>query len=254
MTKTAMRKRWIDPSFLATLPVARDRIPKPDELRSLDLRGVPKLANGEPLWHFRIQGAAGAEDIDVSFGDGVLWVSDSKVSRLSAVEFKFDRASRFSKSTFVDCDFSRARFRLNMVDVNFVNCRFEESTFAGGFNEYGLKRCSFDQCIFAGAAWKNPYVFATTFTTCYFADVEFHNALIAGFKHQDCVGVEDIKFVECEVRSIIDLRSGERREVKKGSGVVLKHLEPPRAPEATPGPLSSSATPYPLHAKYQSGR
>jgi uncharacterized protein YjbI with pentapeptide repeats len=211
MTKAAMRKRWSDPSFLATLPVARDKIPKPAELRSLDLRGVPKLANGEPLWHFKIQRAGAAEDIDVSFGDGVLWVSDSKVSRLSAVEFKFDRASFFNKSTFVDCDFSRARFRLDMVDVNFVNCRFEKSTFAGGFHEYGLKRCSFERCAFTGSAWKNPYIFATTFTGCDFCDMEFHNALIAGFKHQDCSGVEEISFVECEIRSVIDLRTRERR-------------------------------------------
>lgn len=211
MTKAAMRKRWSDPSFLATLPITRDKNPKPAELRSLDLRGVPKLANGEPLWHFKIQGANAAEDIDVSFGDGVLWVSDSRVSRLSAVEFKFDRASWFNKSTFADCDFSKARFRLDMIDVSFVNCRFDGSTFAGGFNEYGLKRCSFDKCSFVGAAWKNPYVFATTFTACDFTNVEFHNALIAGFKHQDCAGVENIKFVECEIRSLIDLRSGERR-------------------------------------------
>lgn len=210
MTKAALRKRWSDPAFLAALPIPLDRIPKPNELRSLDLRGIPKLFNEEPLGHFKIQNAR-AENIDVSFGDGVLWVDDSEVTKLSAIQFKFDRASWFHKCVFEDCDFTEARFRLNMVDVRFVNCHLDRSTFAGGFNEYGLKRCSFEKCTFNDAVWKNPYVFATTFTACDFTNVEFRNALIAGFKHQDCTGVDKIKFVECEVRSIIDLRTGERR-------------------------------------------
>jgi uncharacterized protein YjbI with pentapeptide repeats len=204
MTKSALRKRWCDPSFLAALPLPRDRVPQSAELRSLDLRGVPKLANAEPLWHFKVQDAK-ASDIDVSFGDGVLWVSDSEVSRLVAVDFKFDRASWFSKSTFVDCDFARARFRLDMRDASFVNCRLDGSMFAGGFREYGLKRCSFDGCTFRGAAWKNNYILASTFTKCDFTGMEFQGALITGFKHKDCTAIAEIKFTDCEVRSIIDL-------------------------------------------------
>src|SRR5262245_8001903 len=100
MTKAALRKRWSDPAFLATLPIPLDRIPKPDELRlldSLDLRGIPKLFNAESLGHFKIQNAQAA-NIDMSFGDGVLWVNDSEVTKLSAIQFKFDRASWFHKS------------------------------------------------------------------------------------------------------------------------------------------------------------
>jgi uncharacterized protein YjbI with pentapeptide repeats len=210
MTKAALRKRWSDPAFLAALPIPLDRIPKSDELKSLDLRGVPKLFNAEPLGHFKIQNAR-AENIDMSFGDGVLWVSHSEVIKLAAVQFKFDRASWFHKSVFLDSDFTGARFRLNVLDVSFVNCRFDDSTYAGGFNEYGFKRCSFERCSFKGSVWKNNYIFATTFTACDFANMEFHNALIAGLKHQDCGGVEEIKFEQCELRSIINLRTGERR-------------------------------------------
>src|SRR5437870_6564222 len=97
MTKSALRKRWRDPAFLAKLPIPLDREPSANQLRSLDLRGVPKLANGDPLWHFVIRKAK-VEDIDVSFGDGVLRVYDSEISRLTARQFKFDQASTFMKS------------------------------------------------------------------------------------------------------------------------------------------------------------
>jgi hypothetical protein len=210
MTKAGLRKRWSDPAFLGSLPIPLDRPPKSEELRALDLRGIPKLFNDEPLGHFKIQ-SVHAESIDVSFGDGALWVNESEVRKLTATQFKFDRASWFHKSVFEECDFTDARFRLNMIDVRFVNCCLNGSTFAGGHNEYGLKRCTFEKCTFVGAVWKNPYIFATTFTACDLTNVEFHNALIAGFKHQDCIGVDKIEFVQCEVRSIIDLRTGERR-------------------------------------------
>ena len=198
------QKRWRDPSFLAALPIPRDRLPTSDQLRALDLRGVPQLANGEPLWHFAIHSAK-AEKIDVSFGDGVLSVHASEVRQLTACEFRFDRASRFSKSVFTDCDFTDARFKLDITDAVFMNCCFARSIFAGGIREYGLRRCRFENCVFRGAVWKNTYVLASSFIACDFSEMKFHNALIAGFKHRDCAGIADIEFVDCEVRSILTI-------------------------------------------------
>jgi len=87
MTKTQLRKRWSDANFVDQLTIPRDRMPKPSELGGLDLRGVPKLANGEPFWHFAIRDAA-TQDIDLSFGDGCLIISGSSVSKLCLEEFR----------------------------------------------------------------------------------------------------------------------------------------------------------------------
>lgn len=204
MTKAALRKRWGDPAFLAALPIRPDREPTAKQLRSLDLRGVPHLGNGEPLWQFAIR-AKTADTIDLSFGDGALTVNASQVHKLTAIEFRFDRASNFYQSTFSDCDFTRARLRLDMTDCTFVNGCFDGSTFAGGIQEHGLRRCTFENCSFKGAIWKNTYVLATRFIACEFKGMEFHNSSIAGFKHKACNPASEIKFVDCEVRSILDI-------------------------------------------------
>lgn len=65
-----LSKRWKQEEFLATLAVPRNRTPRRDELEGLDLRGVPKLGNGEPLWHFGLN-SVDVAGLDLTYGDGI---------------------------------------------------------------------------------------------------------------------------------------------------------------------------------------
>ncbi|MEO0815655.1 MAG: hypothetical protein AAFY60_22560, partial [Myxococcota bacterium] len=103
-SKAALRRRWKDPAFLSRLGIARDSAPLPEQLNSVDLRGVPNLGNGVPLWHFRICSVS-ARDLDLSFGDGALSVWHGRVFDSLFRDFKFDGASSFIESEFNGCDF-----------------------------------------------------------------------------------------------------------------------------------------------------
>ena len=204
MTKTQLRKRWADTSFVDQLAIPRDRLPVVAELRNLDLRGVPKLANGDPLWHFAIRDSD-AHDIDFSFGDGCVGVSGSAVANLCFEEFKFDRATSFLRSSFTDCRFDRARLRLNAKDCEFTRCDFDLSTFAGGMSEYGFTRCTFVDCTFRSARWKGTYFKACTFESCDLEQFQVVDSVVTSIKHRDCTNFTDAIFTGGEVRSITKL-------------------------------------------------
>lgn len=204
MTKTQLRKRWADSGFVDQLTISRDRPPTPSELRDLDLRGVPKLANGDPLWHFAIRDAE-AQDIDFSFGDGCLGVSGSSVTKLSLQEFRFDRATSFLRSEFIDCSFERARLRLTATDCQFTQCNFDLSTFAGGMSEYGFTRCTFTDCTFRSARWKGTYFKACTFESCDLAQFQVIDSVVTSIKHRDCTNFTEQIFTGGDVRTITEL-------------------------------------------------
>lgn len=204
MTKTQLRKRWADPSFVEQLKIPRDRIPVVSELQNLDLRGVPKLGNGDPLWHFAIRDS-NAKGIDFSFGDGCLGVSGSTVSALRFEEFKFDRATSFLRSSFTNCDFDRARLRLDAKDCDFIDCNFELSTFAGGMSEYGFTRCTFRNCSFRSARWKGTYFKACTLDGCDSTQFQVIDSVVTSIKHRGCTNFSDDIFTGGDIRSITEM-------------------------------------------------
>jgi uncharacterized protein YjbI with pentapeptide repeats len=200
-TKLSLRRRWTDPSFVAALRIPLGTWPTSAQLQHLDLRGVPKLANGEPLWHFQIQKAE-AKDIDLSHGDGALIVRDSTVSGLTCMDFRFDRASDFRKSAISASSFRGARLKLNAVDMEFSGCDFGETLLAGGFQEYGFRRCNFTACDFSSAQWRNTYLRACRFTRCNFTGCTIAGSTIAGFKHEKLTGFSIELFENCEIRGL----------------------------------------------------
>jgi uncharacterized protein YjbI with pentapeptide repeats len=204
MTKTELRKRWADPGFLEQLAVPTNRIPVVGELQGLDLRGVPKLGNGDPLWHFAIRNAD-AREIDCSFGDGCLGVSGSAVSNLQLEEFKFDRATTFLRSSFTNCNFEGARLRLDSTDCEFTDCNFDLSTFAGGFSEYGFTRCKFSNCSFSGAKWKGTYFKACTFDSCDVTQFQVIESVVTSIKHRQCKGFTADIFTGGDIRTITEI-------------------------------------------------
>lgn len=206
ITKTKLRRRWSDPDFIRELSIPTDRAPENTELQNLDLRGVPKLASGDPLWHFRIHEAR-AEKIDFSYGSGCLLTFGSTLRGLTFCEFKFDRASRLTASTFEQCDFQKARLRLDSTDSEFEGCRFDDSTFAGGMSEYGFRRCTFRHCSFQRMNWKGTYFRACSFIHCDFSECEIRDSVVAGFKHFQCNGFSPDIFVDCSLQSVMELDS-----------------------------------------------
>jgi hypothetical protein len=204
MTKTQLRKRWADTSFVEQLTVPRDRLPVVSELQNLDLRGIPKLGNGDPLGHFAIRDSNACE-IDFSFGDGCLGVSGSAVSRLRFEEFKFDRSTSFLRSSFTDCHFEGARLRLDAKDCEFADCNFDLSTFAGGLSEYGFTRCSFTNCSFRSARWKGTYFKACTFSGCDLTQLQVIDSVITSIQHRDCTGFTESIFSGGDVRTITEI-------------------------------------------------
>jgi hypothetical protein len=56
----------------------------------------------------------------------------------------------------------------------------DRSTFVGGFNEYAQAMFVREMHIHC---WYGRTLALATTTACDFSNVEFHNALIAGFKH-----------------------------------------------------------------------
>jgi uncharacterized protein YjbI with pentapeptide repeats len=201
MTKTQLRKRWADPAFVEQLKIPRDRIPVASELQNLDLRGVTKLANGDPLWHFQIHSAE-ASSIDFSYGDGCVGVYGSSVAKLKFEEFKFDRATSFLRSSFTDCQFDRAHLRLSAKDCEFANCSFDLSTFAGGYSEYGFTRCTFTNCSFRSARWKGTYFKACMFDGCDLTQFQVIDSLVTSIKHRGCTNFTEDIFTGGDVRSI----------------------------------------------------
>lgn len=201
MTKTQLKKRWKDEGFVKSLGIPLDKIPSESNLQNIDLRGVPKLGNDEPLWHFKIH-KVNSCNIDLSYGDGALILYRSNVSKLICKEFTFDRASYFINSTFHESDFTKAKFKLDLSDCEFVNCIFDESTFLGGFNEYGFKRCVFSNCTFRSIKWEKIYLRACKFENCDFTNAQICNSIVAGFKHTSCLNLAESIFTQCDIKSI----------------------------------------------------
>jgi uncharacterized protein YjbI with pentapeptide repeats len=204
MTKTQLRKRWGDPGFIEQLAVPTDRMPDGSSLHGIDLRGVPKLALSDPLWHFSIRDAR-ANDIDFSFGDGCLGVIGSSVTHLCFDEFKFDQASSFLRSSFCECSFERARLRLNAMDCEFTKCIFDLSTFAGGFSEYGFTRCKFTDCTFRSARWKGTYFKACTFELCDMTQLQIIDSMVTSIKHRECTAFTEHIFIGSDIRTITEI-------------------------------------------------
>jgi len=206
MTKTQLRKRWKNSAFLASIGIPTDRAPSEQELQNLDLRGVPKLSNGDPLWHFRV--GKSALNLDFSYGDGVFSIYDGKVTSTKFVEFKFDRASYFRNSVFVSCDFERSQLRMLVDGCIFENCSFELSAFVGGpFCEYGIRRSIFRKCTFRSSRWDKTYIRACQFVDCDLTRWQIIDSIVAGFKHQQCVGFDVSIFIGGDVRPPIELPS-----------------------------------------------
>lgn len=185
VNKKNLRKRWKDEKFLSSFEFPRDRIPKEKELQDIDLRGVPKLALGKPLWEFKIS-EVNSKGLDFSFGDGCLGIYSSRVQNMKCIDFKFDRASTFFKSEFTECDFSEARLRLDLTSCEFHNCIFNDSKFAGGLNEYGFTRCKFENCSFSNIKWERTYFKACTFISCDFSSGRIIDSAVLSFKYKGC--------------------------------------------------------------------
>ena len=204
MTKTQLRKRWKDPDFLKELNFPIDRIPNESEVQNLDLRGIPKLYNGEPLWHFQLHSVK-STGIDMSFGNGALNIFGSDVKNLNCTEFRFIKQSSFYKTTFTDCNFEKTKLSFDLIDSEFHNCNFNLSTFAGGFNEYGLQRCKFINCTFNGIRWERTFFKAVTFINCDFQQAQIVDCYTASFKYQSCINFSKDIFLEEENPNLIDL-------------------------------------------------
>lgn len=204
VTKAQLRKRWTNPNFVDRLPIPRDRLPTASELQGLDLRGVPKLGNGGPLWHFAIRDAE-ANGIDFSFGDGCVVASGSTLSNSRFEEFRFDRATSFVDTTFSECDFQRARLRLSATDCSFFKCNFDLSTFAGGHSEYGFTRCTFTECSLCSARWKGTYFKACTFELSDLTQFQVIDSVVTCIKHKYCISFSSEIFSGGDIRAIIDI-------------------------------------------------
>jgi uncharacterized protein YjbI with pentapeptide repeats len=201
MTKTQLRKRWSDTTFIEQLVMPTDRIPVSSELNNLDLRGVRKLGNDTPLHHFEIRDAE-ADDIDFSFGDGSVGVIGSTVDKLNFEEFKFDRSTSFLRSSFLDCSFDRAQLKLGATDCHFSRCSFDISTFNGGMSEHGFTRCAFTDCTFRSARWQGTYFKACTFQTCDLTRFQIIDSMVTSIKHRDCTNFTEDLFTGGEIRTI----------------------------------------------------
>jgi uncharacterized protein YjbI with pentapeptide repeats len=170
----------------------------------LDLRGIPKLANSAPLWHFAIRNAE-AENIDFSYGDGCIGISVSSATNLRFEEFKFDRATSFLRSSFTKCNFQKARLRLDAKDCSFTGCIFDLSTFAGGMSEYGFTRCTFTNCSFRCARWKGTYFKACAFDVCDLTQFQVIDSVVTSIKYRECLHFSEDIFSGCDIRTITEL-------------------------------------------------
>lgn len=205
MKKSELKRRWKDPAFLSKIPFPLDRPPTGNELNNLDLRGVPKLSNGDPLWHFQIYDSTCC-NLDLSFGDGALAIYSSDVSNLNCTQFKFDRASSINKSVVRSGIFIHSKFKVSSSDTHYESCDFSDSSFKGGFNEYGFTRCKFINCKFNNARWDNTYFKACTFEDCDFTDFKLKGTFISGFKFKNLMAFdENVTFSDCDIRSICEI-------------------------------------------------
>ena len=202
--KTYLRNRWKDVDFLNSLPIQNQSIPVA-QLNGLDLRGVPKLGCGEPLWKFLTIYSSQIHHLRLSFGNGALNISNTRMTNLECIEFKFDQSSSFSNSTFSDSTFEKSRLKMNVTDVKFYNCDFSQSVLKGGFREYGFRRCKFIHCKFNSAQWQNTYLFACQFSDCDFTGFGISHSLIRGFKMNRPTEFVTGIFEDCEIEGLIEI-------------------------------------------------
>lgn len=201
--RTDLRSRWKDPTFVNSLPITNKSI-QLESLNNLDLRGVSKLGCGEPLWNFPNIHSITVNNFKLSFGDGVIVISDSNVRELECIEFKFDKASYILKSSLFDSTFLNSKLKFNATDVEFYNCDFSKSILKGGFNEYGFRRCKFFKCNFSSAQWQNTYLFACWFVDCDFTNFKISNSLVRGFKVDKLTELIPLAFDNCEVDGLVE--------------------------------------------------
>ena len=193
---SALRRRWTESEAAKHLVAEAVEFAASGHTRSrqtLDLRGASIGLDG-PLADFRLFKQQ-YEPFDMSHGKGVLIIVESEIRGLCANRFKFDRASRWSRSKIRDSAFIGAHFRLDATDVEFSNCDLEGSSFAGGFNEYGFRRCRFHNCNFARMQWRNTYFRACQFRDCSFEEASLAGSLLAGMRFYGSIPSHD--FFEC---------------------------------------------------------
>ncbi len=204
MTKAQLRKRWKDADFIESLSIPRGRLPNENEIQDTDLRGISKLGNAEPLCHFKFHDVK-SSGVNLSHGDGALIAYKSEITNLECIDFKFDRASSFIGTTFINSDFSHSRLRLDVADCEFINCRFNDSSFAGGSNEYGFIRSKFTQCDFTSIRWKRTYFKACTMSECDMTHSQIINGSILSLKHFKCVNFSRMIFIGEDEPRLINL-------------------------------------------------
>ncbi|WP_276380822.1 pentapeptide repeat-containing protein [Flavobacterium sp. H4147] len=209
-TKKYLKDRWKSHDFINSFPVLIDWKMDINLLNDIDLRGIDKLGCGEPFWKFPNIISANLKNIDLSFGNGSISISDSEIINLICNDFKFDRSSHISKSIIKNSLFLNSKFILSATDTTFENCDFSNSKFSGGHNEYGFRRCKFINCKFNSAQWKNTYLFACKFIDCDFNGFVISNSLIRGFKVSRLTEEINSIFENClDVTGLIEINNME---------------------------------------------
>lgn len=193
-----IKNRWKDIDFLTSLPIKNESI-ELNLLNNLDLRGVPKLGCGEPLWKFPNIFSTIISNLKISYGSGAVVIHNSKIINLECIDFKFDQSSSFNNSTFKNSVFEKSKLKFNATDVEFHECDFTESTLKGGLREYGFRRCKFYNCKFNSAQWQNTYLFACQFINCDFTEFKIIKSLIRGFKVNELSESIYSIFEDCEI-------------------------------------------------------
>ena len=207
-TKKYLRERWKSKEFLGFFPHSIDYNMNVEVLSDTDFRGITKLGCGEPFWKFPNLNSTNLKNIDFSYGDGSISISQSEIESFLFLDFNFDRSSSMNKSTIKNSTFVNAKLTFNANDTTFENCDFSNSKFKGGFNEWGFRRCKFINCNFTSAFWKNTYIFASMFINCDFKDFRIENSLIRGFKVSKLEEATSLIFENCEeVSGLIEINT-----------------------------------------------
>lgn len=205
-SKKHLRERWKSGDFISSFPVNISYEMNIELLNDLDFRGITKISCGEPFWKFPNLYSAELKNIDFSFGNGAISISDCQINNFSFQDFKFDRSSHIYKSNIKNSTFSESKLILIISDTTFENCDFSRSKFIGGFNEYGFKRSKFINCNFTSALWKNTYIRACSFIDCNFENFKITNSFIVGFKVSKLNEEVKSMFENChEVKGLIEI-------------------------------------------------
>ena len=205
-TKKYLRERWKSRDFISSFPVSIGYEMNIELLNDLDFRGITEISCGELFWKFPNLHSAQLKNINFSFGNGSISISNCQINNFSFLDFKFDRSSHIHKSNIKNSTFSRAKLILTISDTTFENCDFSNSKFTGGFKEYGFRRCKFINCNFTSALWKNTYILACSFIDCNFKDFNIINSSIGGFKVSKLNEEVKCVFNNCsEVRGLIEI-------------------------------------------------